>query len=61
MFVVRIVPETGAVGSLAVTVGLFRCWQAWRWERRWALLSYRDAPFWRGGCLFFYGERAPQS
>jgi hypothetical protein len=48
-------------GGMGVALGskiLFRGWQAWTWERRWALVAYRDAPFWRGGCLRFYGERA---
>jgi hypothetical protein len=48
-------------GGGDVAVGariLFRCGQAWSWERRWALVAYRDAPFWRGGHLRFYGERA---
>ena len=48
-------------GGVTVGVGsriLFRGWQAWSWERRWALVAYRDAPFWRGGRLRFYGERA---
>jgi hypothetical protein len=46
-------------GALAVGARiLFRGWQAWTWERRWALVAYRDAPLWRGGELRFYGERA---